>query len=150
MDATLIAYLVGLATITITPLAGFGTKLLLKKIEETSQKAELTKLGLKGDSLAVGQKNAKIAILATQQAFRNKSTTTNEEKKYFGMDMLRQLNIEAGINMAEETMSALIEAGVWEKNNPIPAEPVAQPIVSPVVTPSPISSDSMPQEGLIK
>jgi hypothetical protein len=137
MDATLLAYLVGLAGITITPLAGFGVNLLLKKAnesvkkaDEAKQKAELAKMGIQGSVLDIGIKNSKIAIFATQQAFKNKPDAINEEKKEFGMGMFRQLNDEAKINMSEETMSALIDGGVWQKNNPVPIVQAAPEITS--------------------
>jgi hypothetical protein len=136
MDSTLLAYLVGLAGITITPLAGFGVNLLLKRANEATQKAELAKLGMKGDTLEIGLKNAKIAIYATQQAFRNKPDATNDEKKEFGEGMLKALNKDAKINMGDDTVEALIQAGVWEKNNPVvtPVVPVIPPAPGTTVT----------------
>lgn len=135
MDSQIITFLITLAGISILPLVGFGTNLLIKKAnesiqrgEEAKKRAELVKLGIQGGSLETGQKNAKIAIFATQQAFKNKLDTSKEEKKEFGMEMLKNLNVEAGIDLPEEIMSLLIEAGIWAKDNP----PVIPEILSPV------------------
>lgn len=152
MDSQIIAFLIGLAGVSILPLVTFGTKLLINKAEEAVQKAKLAKLGMKGDSLALGEKNAGIAILATNQVFKNKPTASNDEKKIFGMDMLRGLNEEVGIEMSESTMSALIEAGVWVNNNPVAgtssSTSVTTATTETTTTSTPTLDQSLPPEGL--
>jgi len=153
MDPQFVTLLVGLAGVSIVPLAGYGTKLLMKKADEAVAKSDLAKLGVQKSSMEICQKNVHTAIFATQQHFKKIPDATNEEKKAYGMELLATLNEEAERPCQKATMSALIDEGVVGQEQPGRGSPPA-PILNvnlsstPDASLSPTLDVSLPPMGM--
>ena len=137
MDQQFVTLIVSLAGVTVLPLAGFGTNLLI-------QNAKLANIGVKGKKQELLQMIMSSAVMTAQQKYKA-GVITAEERNADAMRTSASKCAMHKLNVPEDIRADMLEASVWDDLSSPAATGVAGPVV---LSPQPGTLDStLPPKG---